>query len=68
MAELNIITGPERCRFLTTKGMFVDTGQDPFQSLSAQFWCARTQTCMGPDNQLVDDLHCLAGRSCFDSL
>ena len=66
MSEMVVIQ--ERCRFLSTKGMFVDTGQDPFASLSAQFWCSLTQTCLGPDGQLCDDQQCTPGRNCYDGV
>ena len=66
MADTDLI--PARCRFLTTKNLFVDTGKDPWDSLSAQYWCGLTQTCLGPDGQLCDDRQCLPERGCFDAV
>jgi hypothetical protein len=30
------------------------------------FWCAKTCTCVGPDDELVEPRRCLPGRSCYD--
>jgi hypothetical protein len=31
------------------------------------FWCNRTQTCLGPDGQAVNDFECKTGRSCYEA-
>ncbi|MBL8726829.1 MAG: hypothetical protein JNM25_00255 [Planctomycetes bacterium] len=30
------------------------------------YWCARTCTCVGPDDEVVHPSTCLPGRSCHD--
>ncbi len=67
--SLNIV-GHERCRFLTSKEMLLDVERDPSElaSDSGPFWCALTQTCLGPDGQLADDRGCSHGRSCYDGV
>ncbi len=71
MAEENqdqFIPQPFRCRFLTIKSMFYDTGRDPWESTGSNMWCAITQTCLGPDGRIADDRECTAARNCFDGI
>ncbi len=62
----------ERCRFLFSKGMFVEVERDPSIPQSGTdsglYWCSHTQTCLGPDGQLADDRNCKPGRACYDGL
>jgi hypothetical protein len=54
------------CRFLRCKEMFIDTGE-PFDirnTGSGLYWCAHTQTVIGPDGQVAEPDNCVAGRSC----
>jgi len=68
MADLNII-GNARCNFLTCKEMFMEVeGSEPFHSGSGSYWCALTQTAIGPDGQFVDDQACNSGRGCFSGV
>ncbi len=30
------------------------------------YWCSRTCTCVGPDDELVHPKDCVPGRSCYD--
>jgi len=32
------------------------------------FWCQKTQSCLGPDGQAVDDYECHEGRKCYRQL
>ena len=70
MAETLPILGHERCRFLTHKEMFYETGREPSgrRSGSELFWCSQTQTCLGPDGQMVDDRACSPGRACYEGV
>jgi hypothetical protein len=59
-----------RCMFLSCKSMLVfgeDFEQDPdYQSGSAFFWCNRTATERGPDdNQVSLELCSAPERSCY---
>lgn len=56
------------CLHLCCKEKFVDMGE-PFDlrdSGSGIYWCAHTQTCIGPDGQLVHVTDCKSGRACFE--
>ena len=71
MAETLNRPGHERCRFLTSKEMFVDLERDPSSphgAGSGLFWCSQTQTCIGPDGKTVHTLDCTPGRNCYDEL
>jgi hypothetical protein len=37
-------------------------------SSSGIFWCMYTQTCIGPDGQTAEPDHCVAGRSCHETI
>ena len=56
-----------RCEFLYWKGLFLGEEHDPtcVPSGDRLFWCQKTQTCLGPDNRLVDDYECNETRSCY---
>jgi hypothetical protein len=51
---------PDICPALTWKGQFTPAEPDPtVQSVSDhQYWCVYTQTCIGPDNGLVEPYTC----------
>jgi hypothetical protein len=69
--ELPIFRHPDRCRCLYSKGMFINAGMRPGEEVTGDgnFWCARTQTILGPDRQLCDGDHCLdRSRACHESL
>ncbi len=70
MAETFHIVGNERCRFLHHKEMFYETEDRPagHRSGNELYWCAQTQTCLGPDGQMVDDRNCRPGRGCYDGV
>ncbi len=72
MAETFRIVEHERCRCLTHKEMFYETerqpGEEAGRSGSELFWCAHTQTCLGPDGQMVDERNCVPGRACYEAV
>ncbi len=61
------------CRHLRSKGMYVysDSGHDGSHADydNTAFWCLKTMTNFGPDDDLVcrEDCH-RAGRSCHEPL
>ena len=61
-------TATGHCRYLRCKEMFIDTGKDFHisQSGSGIYWCSHTQTCIGPDGQVVGFDACLSGRECHE--
>jgi hypothetical protein len=64
-----LIERGEVCHSLRDKKMFYRTAvEDPFNaqfsSPAGPFWCARTQSLIGPDGKLADEETCRPGRSC----
>ena len=64
-------TGPP-CRHLRSKGMYVYTDADPDspheESDTTAYWCLKTMTSFGPDDEAVARLDCRApGRSCYEA-
>ena len=62
------------CRHLRTKKMFTgDTAEEAFADKHGEnvtpshFWCNRTQTVVGPDDQPVHKQACNPSRSCYES-
>jgi hypothetical protein len=70
MAETSDTLVTQRCRFLTSKEMFYDIGQDASapQPGSGLFWCSQTQNCLGPDGSGVHAKDCGPNRSCYQEL
>jgi hypothetical protein len=63
-SELPVL--PPRCSNIRWKGMLIDTEPDAVaQGPDHLCWCALTQTCLGPDGQVVDEQDCNAVRSCY---
>lgn len=60
----------DRCDFLRWKGLFIDAEWDPSvpHSGDRNFWCHRTQNCLGPDGRAVDEYECNETRSCYREL
>ncbi|HUZ07870.1 MAG TPA: hypothetical protein VMV89_10340 [Candidatus Paceibacterota bacterium] len=61
------------CKHLRTKSMFTGaTQQEAFadkedgRTMPCNFWCNRTQTVVGVDDQPVHKDDCKPGRSCFE--
>ena len=58
---------PDLCPSLRWKGQYVLAARDPDvpPCNDGLFWCAHTQTCIGPDNQLAEPGNCCKpGRAC----
>jgi hypothetical protein len=57
------------CRCLRSKNYYV-LGRSHVawqqDSSTAQFWCSKTQTALGPDGGLVAPEACCGRRPCFD--
>ena len=53
-------THPNLCRALRWKGQFIFAEADSAASASSDglFWCLHTQTCIGPDGELAEPVHC----------
>lgn len=60
----------DRCSNLRWKGMYIEAEWDPTvpHGNDRLFWCTRTQNCLGPDGQAVDDYECHEGRKCYKEL
>jgi hypothetical protein len=58
----------EVCRCLRAKTMFYQVeGEEPSaEETDGPFWCALTQSVLGPDGQVVDAQMCRPGRSCCE--
>jgi hypothetical protein len=59
---------PELCPCLRWKGMFIPVEHDlnAMPISDGFFWCAYTQTCIGPDGQLADPASCSSpARACY---
>jgi hypothetical protein len=58
------------CRRLRTK-MYYVVGREHIDmvegSPSAQYWCSRTATVLGPDDVYCSPQTCCAGRGCFEA-
>jgi hypothetical protein len=59
------------CRFLRTKKMYIPAlhleGDPRRETGTAQFWCLKTMTGVGPDNDLVRGAACRSGRPCWEA-
>jgi hypothetical protein len=59
------------CRFLRTKKMYIPAlcqeGDPRLQTDTAHFWCLKTHTSVGPDNDFVHGDDCRGGRSCCET-
>ncbi len=67
--HLKIVEVAERCRFLHSKGMYIEANEpgDEHPVGDGHFWCARNQRMYGPDEQLVGDEFCRnPARSCYE--
>jgi hypothetical protein len=66
----NTASDDDRCDFLRWKGLFIDAEWDRSvpHSGDRNFWCHRTQNCLGPDGRVVDEYECNETRSCYREL
>lgn len=61
----------ERCRFLLSKGMYLNFGLPDGEEVTGDgnFWCGRNQRNRGPDNQLCTVEACRdPRRTCYEVL
>ena len=58
---------PERCGNIRWKGMFIDTEPDLAKAAPDEHicWCVLTQSCFGPDGQVVHESSCNRHRNCY---
>ncbi len=61
---------PDRCEFIRWKGMFIESIEDVNSTYSPDrvYWCQKTQICLGPDGQGVDEYECNETRGCYRAL
>lgn len=68
--HLKIIEVGQRCRFLRSKGMYINANEPGAEQSvgDGHFWCSRTQRIYGPDEQLVADEYCREpSRRCYET-
>jgi hypothetical protein len=68
MPTLNaLILRGDVCRCLREKTMFYQAEEDSSPAgPDGPFWCALTQSLLGPDGQVADAESCRPGRSCCE--
>jgi hypothetical protein len=68
--HLKIFEATDRCRFLLSKGMYINGDNDDEKIVGdGHFWCGRNQRTYGPDEQLCAYEYCHnRSRSCFEPL
>ncbi len=68
--DLHIHKNGERCRYLLSKGLYLNAGLPPGEEVTGDgyFWCGRNQSQRGPDNHVCDlDVCCNAARRCYEA-
>ena len=68
--HLHVLHHPDRCKCLLSKGLYINAGLRPGEEATGDgnFWCAKTQTMMGPDRQICDGEYCLDNsRKCYEA-
>lgn len=67
MSALNILIAQgEVCSCLREKQMFYETAEAPSTIPQGPFWCARTQSLLGPDGGVAEVEKCRPGRECYE--
>jgi len=59
---------PDHCPALVWKSQFTQAPDDSNDQSTSddQYWCVYTQTCVGPDNGLVEPFRCsIKSRTCY---
>lgn len=59
---------PDLCPALVWKSQFTQAPDDSNDQSTSddQYWCVYTQTCVGPDNGLVEPFRCsIKSRTCY---
>ncbi len=69
MPSLNVlIQNGEVCQCLRAKTLFyLVEGEESAALPEGPFWCARTQSLLGPDGQIADAESCRPGRTCCET-
>lgn len=70
MSTTNVQTQP--CQCLRTKNPYGTTPQDaeswlPGVDTSSSYWCLRTMSSAGPDDNYVHLARCVPGRGCYQA-
>jgi hypothetical protein len=69
MANLSeMIASGAVCCCLRTKTMFFETDDQPSATSYGPFWCAQTQSVLGPDGNVAEPEKCQPGRSCCEKV
>jgi hypothetical protein len=57
----------ERCQFLRWNGMYNEAEWDPTvqHGDGRAYWCNKSQICLGPDGNPVDNYECNETRQCY---
>lgn len=67
--QLHVIDQP-RCRFLLSKGLYINAGLPADQHVvgDGNFWCANTQRFLGPDQEVCGHEECTdPQRHCYQA-
>ena len=68
MPGLNVlIERGEVCRALRAKTMFYQVEREEPSSPEGPFWCAQTQSPLGPDGEVAGADQCRPGRGCCET-
>jgi hypothetical protein len=63
-----LIQQGEVCRCLRSKNIFYeDPRSDAAADASGPFWCAHTQSLLGPDGKVAEPETCRPGRGCCET-
>ncbi len=63
-----LIQKGEVCQCLRAKTLFYEDPDEQRPSTpEGPFWCARTQSLLGPDGQVADAESCRPGRTCCET-
>jgi hypothetical protein len=59
----------DTCRYLRTKGMYVEAEPDPAvpNPKDGLCWCVHTQNQLGPDGGVAEPERCGPGRTCYEA-
>lgn len=67
-----LIAKGEVCRCLREKTLFYEPPELPGElapgAAEGPFWCAQTQSLLGPDGQIADSESCRPGRACCETV
>ncbi len=71
MSLQGLIAKGEICRCLRAKTLFYEPPELPDEPAQGRtegpFWCAQTQSLLGPDGQIADVESCRPGRACCET-